>query len=142
MILSFKSEEKMVDFSRSFFNPLPIGRVFALCGSMGAGKTTFLKGLALNLSVSYFASPTYNVINVYEFANFNFYHIDLYRLNSLEEFELIGGMELLLDISAIIAVEWPDIILDILPKSRLVFLKFKIQETTRVLEISDEYSCV
>ena len=132
----------MLDFSRSFFSPLPIGRVFALCGSMGAGKTTFLKGLALNLGVSFFVSPTYNIINVYEFPNFKFYHIDLYRLNGLEEFDLIGGMELLSDISSIMAVEWPGIILDILPKSRLVFLKFKIEETARVLEISDEYSCV
>ncbi|AYE36074.1 tRNA (adenosine(37)-N6)-threonylcarbamoyltransferase complex ATPase subunit type 1 TsaE [Borrelia turcica IST7] len=141
MILSFESEEKMIDFSKSFFNPLPIGKVFALCGDMGAGKTTFLKGLALNLDVSSFASPTYNIINVYEFVDFKFYHIDLYRLNILDEFELIGGVEILLDISSIVAIEWPDIILDILPKNRLIFLKFKIRDTTRILEISNEYSC-
>ncbi|UER67381.1 tRNA (adenosine(37)-N6)-threonylcarbamoyltransferase complex ATPase subunit type 1 TsaE [Borrelia sp. BU AG58] len=141
MILSFKSEEKMISFSRSFFSPLPIGKIFALCGSMGAGKTTFLKGLALNLDVSSFASPTYNIINVYEFSDFSFYHIDLYRLNGLDEFELVGGVELLFDISSIIAIEWPDIVLDILPKSRLILLKFEIEKATRILEISDEYSC-
>ncbi|AHH03146.1 ATP/GTP hydrolase [Borrelia nietonii YOR] len=141
MTLSFKTEDEMIDFSKSFFNPLPIGKIFGLCGDMGAGKTTFLKGLALNLGISYFTSPTYNIINVYEFVDFKFYHIDLYRLNILDEFELIGGMELLLDMSSIIAIEWPEIIIDVLPKNRLMFLKFKIKDTSRIVEFSDEYSC-
>lgn len=131
----------MINFSKSFFNPLPIGKIFGLCGDMGAGKTTFLKGLALNLGVSYFTSPTYNIVNVYEFVDFKFYHIDLYRLNILDEFQLIGGMEIILDMSAIIAIEWPEIIIDVLPKNRLVFLTFKIKNTSRILEFSNEYPC-
>ncbi|AWG42576.1 tRNA (adenosine(37)-N6)-threonylcarbamoyltransferase complex ATPase subunit type 1 TsaE [Candidatus Borreliella tachyglossi] len=141
MTLSFETEDKMIDFSKSFFNPLPISKIFVLCGELGSGKTTFLKGLALSLGISYFTSPTYNIINVYEFVDFKFYHIDLYRLNILDEFEMIGGMELLLDMSSIIAIEWPDIILDVLPKDRLVFLKFKIKDTSRILEVNDEYFC-
>ncbi|BCR21622.1 tRNA (adenosine(37)-N6)-threonylcarbamoyltransferase complex ATPase subunit type 1 TsaE [Borrelia sp. HM] len=136
MILSFRSEEAMVDFSKSFFNPLPIGKILCLCGDMGAGKTTFLKGLAFNLSISYFISPTYNIINVYEFIGFKFYHIDLYRLNVLDEFELVGGMEVLLDKASIIAIEWPEIIIDILPKDRLMFVKFKIEDNNRILDFS------
>lgn len=130
----------MIGFSKSFFSPLPIGKVFGFCGDMGAGKTTFLKGLALNLGISYFTSPTYNIINVYDFVDFKFYHIDLYRLNSLDEFELIGGMEIFLDMSSIIAIEWPEMIIDVLPRNRLKFLKFKVQDTSRILEFSDEYS--
>ncbi|AHH06253.1 ATP/GTP hydrolase [Borrelia crocidurae DOU] len=141
MILSFKREDEMITFSKSFFNPLPIGKIFALYGEIGVGKTTFLKGLALNLGISFFVSPTYNIINVYEFANFRFYHIDLYRLHLLDEFELIGGMELLLDMSSIIAIEWPDMVVDILPKDRLRFLKFKIKDDSRILEFDNEYSC-
>lgn len=120
---------------------MPIGKIFGLCGDMGTGKTTFLKGLALNLGISYFTSPTYNIVNFYEFVDFKFYHIDLYRLNILDEFQLIGGMELLLDMSAIIAIEWPEIIIDVLPKNRLMFLTFKIKNTSRILEFSDEYPC-
>ncbi|UPA17702.1 tRNA (adenosine(37)-N6)-threonylcarbamoyltransferase complex ATPase subunit type 1 TsaE [Borrelia sp. MN22-0132] len=141
MTLSFETEKEMINFSKSFFNPLPIGKIFGLCGDMGAGKTTFLKGLALNLGVSYFTSPTYNIVNVYEFVDFKFYHIDLYRLNILDEFQLIGGMEIILDMSAIIAIEWPEIIIDVLPKNRLVFLTFKIKNTSRILEFSNEYPC-
>ncbi|ANF33682.1 tRNA (N6-adenosine(37)-N6)-threonylcarbamoyltransferase complex ATPase TsaE [Borrelia turicatae] len=141
MTLSFETEKEMINFSKSFFNPLPIGKIFGLCGDMGTGKTTFLKGLALNLGISYFTSPTYNIVNVYEFVDFKFYHIDLYRLNILDEFQLIGGMELLLDMSAIIAIEWPEIIIDVLPKNRLMFLTFKIKNTSRILEFSDEYPC-
>ncbi|WP_024654076.1 tRNA (adenosine(37)-N6)-threonylcarbamoyltransferase complex ATPase subunit type 1 TsaE [Borrelia persica] len=141
MRLSFKTEDEMINFSKSFFNPLPIGKIFALCGEIGAGKTTFLKGLALSIGISHFVSPTYNIINVYEFTDFKFYHIDLYRLNLLDEFELIGGMELLLDVSSIIAIEWPEMIIDVLPKSRLKFIKFEIKDDSRILEFSNEYLC-
>ncbi|WKC77761.1 tRNA (adenosine(37)-N6)-threonylcarbamoyltransferase complex ATPase subunit type 1 TsaE [Borreliella turdi] len=137
MILEFKSEKKMINFSKSFFYPLPIGKVFVLNGDMGSGKTSFLKGLALNLGISYFTSPTYNIVNVYDFIDFKFYHIDLYRVFSLEEFELIGGLEILLDLNSIIAIEWPQIALSVLPKDRLFFLTFKIVGSGRVIEFDD-----
>ncbi|AHH05234.1 tRNA threonylcarbamoyladenosine biosynthesis protein TsaE [Borrelia miyamotoi] len=134
MRLSFETEDEMIDFSKSFFNPLPIGKILGLCGNMGTGKTTFLKGLAFRLGISYFTSPTYNIVNVYKFIDFKFYHIDLYRLNILDEFELVGGMEILLDKVSIIAIEWPEIIIDVLPKDRLILLKFEIEDTNRILE--------
>ncbi|WP_151060527.1 tRNA (adenosine(37)-N6)-threonylcarbamoyltransferase complex ATPase subunit type 1 TsaE [Borreliella turdi] len=137
MILEFKSEKKMINFSKSFFYPLPIGKIFVLSGDMGSGKTSFLKGLALNLGISYFTSPTYNIVNVYDFIDFKFYHIDLYRVFSLEEFELIGGLEILLDLNSIIAIEWPQIALSVLPKDRLFFLTFKIVGSGRVIEFDD-----
>ncbi|AIJ29556.1 tRNA (adenosine(37)-N6)-threonylcarbamoyltransferase complex ATPase subunit type 1 TsaE [Borreliella valaisiana] len=137
MILEFKSEKKMINFSKSFFYPLPIGKIFALSGDMGSGKTSFLKGLALNLGISYFTSPTYNIFNVYDFIDFKFYHIDLYRVFSLEEFELIGGLEILMDLDSIIAIEWPQIALNIIPKERLFSLTFKIVGSGRVIEFND-----
>ncbi|WPM06111.1 tRNA (adenosine(37)-N6)-threonylcarbamoyltransferase complex ATPase subunit type 1 TsaE [Borreliella sinica] len=137
MILEFKSEKKMLNFSKSFFYPLPIGKIFTLSGEMGSGKTSFLKGLAFNLGISYFTSPTYNIVNVYDFIDFKFYHIDLYRVFSLEEFELIGGLEILLDLDSIIAIEWPQIILSVVPKDRLFSLTFKIVGSGRVIEFND-----
>ncbi|AAC66574.1 tRNA (adenosine(37)-N6)-threonylcarbamoyltransferase complex ATPase subunit type 1 TsaE [Borreliella burgdorferi] len=136
MILEFKSEKKMINFSKSFFYPLPIGKIFVLSGDMGSGKTSFLKGLALNLGISYFTSPTYNIVNVYDFINFKFYHIDLYRVSSLEEFELVGGLEILMDLDSIIAIEWPQIALSIVPKDRLFSLTFKIVGSGRVVELN------
>ncbi|APS98405.1 tRNA (N6-adenosine(37)-N6)-threonylcarbamoyltransferase complex ATPase TsaE [Borreliella mayonii] len=137
MILEFKSEKKMINFSKSFFYPLPIGKIFVLTGDMGSGKTSFLKGLALNLGISYFTSPTYNIVNVYDFIDFKFYHIDLYRVFSLEEFELIGGLEILMDLDSIIAIEWPQIVLSIIPKDRLFSLTFKIVGSGRAVEFND-----
>ncbi|AJA90019.1 ATP-binding protein [Borreliella chilensis] len=136
MILEFKSEKKMTNFSKSFFSPLPISKIFALSGDMGSGKTSFLKGLALNLGISYFTSPTYNIVSVYDFVDFKFYHIDLYRLSSLEEFELIGGEEIFMDLDSIIAIEWPKIVYDIIPKDRLFSLNFKIVDSGRVIEFN------
>ncbi len=127
----------MINFAKSFFYPLPIGKIFVLSGDMGSGKTSFLKGLALNLGISYFTSPTYNIVNVYDFIDFKFYHIDLYRVFSLEEFELIGGLEILLDLDSIIAIEWPQIALSIVPKGRLFSLTFKIVGSGRVIELND-----
>ncbi|WKC87876.1 tRNA (adenosine(37)-N6)-threonylcarbamoyltransferase complex ATPase subunit type 1 TsaE [Borreliella japonica] len=137
MTLEFKSEKEMINFSKSFFHPLPIGKIFALSGDMGSGKTSFLKGLALNLGISYFSSPTYNIVNVYDFIDFKLYHIDLYRVFSLEEFELIGGLEMLVDLDSIIAIEWPQIVLSIVPKGRLFSLAFKIAGSGRVVEFND-----
>ncbi len=115
---------------------MPIGKIFVLSGDMGSGKTSFLKGLALNLGISYFTSPTYNIVNVYDFVNLKFYHIDLYRVSSLEEFELVGGLEILMDLDSIIAIEWPQIALSIVPKDRLFSLTFKIVGSGRVVELN------
>ncbi len=56
---------------------------------------------------------------------------------SLEEFELIGGLEILLDLDSIIAIEWPQIALSIVPKDRLFSLTFKIVGSGRVIELND-----
>ncbi len=84
-----------------------------LSGDLGTGKTTFTKGLARGLSVSpdyYITSPTYNLINEYP-GRMTLYHVDLYRLETPEEIEYIGFDELFSH-EAVIAVEWPEILLE------------------------------
>jgi tRNA threonylcarbamoyladenosine biosynthesis protein TsaE len=81
----------------------------ALIGDLGCGKTAFVQGLAQGLGVSadcYITSPTFTLINEYP-GRLPLLHVDLYRLEDINDFEDIGLDELLHD-QAVIAVEWAD----------------------------------
>ncbi len=87
----------------------------ALTGELGAGKTTFIQGLAKGLGVPeqyYVTSPTFNIINTYPADRFTLCHLDLYRLESVDELETIGFDDLI-DDKCILAVEWPDLLSEI-----------------------------
>jgi tRNA threonylcarbamoyladenosine biosynthesis protein TsaE len=83
--------------------------VIALTGDLGSGKTAFVQGLARGLEVPadyYITSPTFTLINEYP-GRCQLVHVDLYRLESVEELEDIGLNDLLYD-QAVIAIEWAD----------------------------------
>lgn len=87
-------------------NPLNL----ALIGQLGSGKTVFAKGLATGSGVSDkepVTSPTYTIINEYT----GLFHIDLYRLNGVDDAEAAGVLELL-EGPHICAVEWADLLLE------------------------------
>ncbi len=82
-----------------------------LSGNLGSGKTTFTKGLARGIGISeqyYITSPTYSIINEYP-GNLNLYHIDLYRIEQIEELDYLGLDEIMEQENAVIAIEWPEI---------------------------------
>ena len=87
------------------------GITISLTGDLGAGKTTFVQGLAKGLGVPdsfYVTSPTYTIINEYP-GRVDLCHMDLYRLGSSEELEYIGFDEIISQ-DKVIIIEWPDII--------------------------------
>jgi len=89
-----------------------------LHGELGAGKTTFVQGLAAGLGVpdKYITSPSFALINVYA-GRMPFYHADLYRLSGPEDLEETGFLELPGEGAA--AVEWPERAGAMLPADRL-----------------------
>jgi len=89
-----------------------------LAGELGAGKTTFVQGLAEGLSVGerYVTSPSFALINEYE-GRLRLYHVDLYRLDGPEALLDIGFEEL--PEEGVAAVEWPDRAGGELPEERL-----------------------
>ena len=89
-----------------------LGVSIALNGELSAGKTTFVQGFAKGLGVSekyYITSPTYNIINEYPADVLTLCHLDLYRLEFVDELETIGFDDLN-DDNHIIVVEWPEIL--------------------------------
>ena len=111
--------------------------IFALHGSLGAGKSEFVRGF-----ISFFddtqnvISPTFTYVQEYDASASRIYHFDLYRLSSIEEFMLIGGMEVLSYNSVKILIEWPEMIEEILDKDRLVNVNITVNDdNTRLVGI-------
>jgi len=96
-------------------------RVLTFSGEIGAGKTTLIRELCAQLAIprQEVNSPTFALINEYLTpAGAPVYHMDLYRLQSLEE-ALDIGIEDYLYSNAYCFVEWPELIVSILPKGTL-----------------------
>lgn len=96
------------------------GTVIALRGGLGAGKTTFAKGFALGLGVTdEVTSPTYTIVSEYD-GRLRLHHIDAYRLSGPEDFESVGGGDLVADEGGVCLIEWSERIAPSLPPRAIV----------------------
>ena len=89
------------------------GDLLLLSGELGAGKTTFLQGLARGLGVREAVnSPTFNILKLYKLKNNQgakfFCHIDAYRLNGPGDLVTLGIEEILVSSEYIVAIEWAE----------------------------------
>ncbi len=91
------------------------GDVVALVGELGAGKTTFVRGLARGLFVrDPILSPSFLLARSYE-GRLPFHHLDAYRITTPDELSEVGLRELLPPGEGVTAVEWADRIVDLIP---------------------------
>jgi len=98
-----ETAEIAADFALAIEGP----RAISLVGPLGAGKTHFVKGLALGLGVTdAVTSPTFSLVHEYAGGRWPFVHLDLYRLKSAEEAYDLGIDDYFR--SGIVAIEWGD----------------------------------
>ncbi|MFW5780891.1 MAG: tRNA (adenosine(37)-N6)-threonylcarbamoyltransferase complex ATPase subunit type 1 TsaE [Bacillota bacterium] len=109
------------------------GEIITLEGDLGAGKTTFTKGLARALEVNEeILSPTFIMMREYK-GKFTIYHYDLYRITDEEELEELGIKENLYDDNSISVIEWNKF--KDLPKDPIKIKIKRIDDNTRSFEI-------
>ena len=96
-----------MDFSAKLAPFLHAGDVLALHGELGAGKTTFSRGLIQSLmGATEVPSPTYTLVQTYECPDYELWHCDLYRLDNPADVLELGLIDMEEDIVSLI--EWPD----------------------------------
>lgn len=103
------SAEKTFEIGHKIGSVLRGGNVVCLTGSLGSGKTTLVKGIALGAGAAepkLVNSPTFVIINEYH-GRFNIFHIDAYRINTIAEFESLG-FEDILGPDSVVIIEWAD----------------------------------
>lgn len=115
------SDEETRQFGAQIGKRLSTHTIIALSGDLGAGKTTFIKGLAegaLGIDPSVVNSPTFTYLNIYSSSQGTLYHFDLYRLQNGSEF-LAKGFEEFLENRGMCCIEWSERISSLLPPHTL-----------------------
>lgn len=102
--------------AKEFINAMNDRKVFAFYGSMGAGKTTFIKAICEEMGVEdVITSPTFAIVNEYTAENGEpIYHFDFYRIKKLEEVYDLGYEDYFYS-GHVCFLEWPELIETLLP---------------------------
>ena len=107
MITETQSEEETTEAGRALAGRLSGGDVLLLYGDLGAGKTAFVRGVAVGLGASGddVSSPTFTLVQEYRGGRLTLFHADLYRLTPVEAADL--GLD---DVgeAGVLAIEWAD----------------------------------
>lgn len=129
--LYIKEANETIELGFKLGSLLNVGDVVLLDGDLSAGKTTLTKGIGKALGVTKIInSPTFTIVKAYE-GRIPLYHLDLYRLDGLnEDFELFDYV----DGDGVCVIEWPNQAEELLPENYLL-LNMKIVDGGREIEI-------
>lgn len=117
MEIKINDLEHIREAARQFINAMGTEHVFAFYGSMGAGKTTFIKAICEELGVDdVVTSPTFAIVNEYlTSTGGTIYHFDFYRIKKLEEVYDMGYEDYFFS-DALCFIEWPEMMEELLPE--------------------------
>ena len=133
-----RSEQETREAGRQLVRQLSGKAVVLLIGNLGAGKTTFTKGMVEQLGVGYaddVSSPTFTLIHEYGHPP-KLYHIDLYRLEEAQEVASLG-LDEIFDRNAIVVIEWGERFPALMPEDRVeVRIDYAQEDDSRRISIT------
>lgn len=133
------SEEETRSLGKKFAKNLHPGDIFAIWGDLGAGKTTFIQGIAAGLGYKKrVLSPTFIFVRPYNIDSEKIKtlnHIDMYRIEKSGDLKSLGIEEFLNDPQAVSVIEWPERINKLLPESTKRIYLEKVDENTRKIKL-------
>ena len=128
------SPEETIEFGKEIGAKLRGGDVIAFVGGLGAGKTTFTRGLAIGMGLGdEVTSPTFALVNEYR-GKINLYHFDMYRILNEESLETTGFYDYMSE-DNVLAIEWSENIKDCLDKNTIYININRIDDDTREIII-------
>ncbi|MGI6153808.1 MAG: tRNA (adenosine(37)-N6)-threonylcarbamoyltransferase complex ATPase subunit type 1 TsaE [Christensenellaceae bacterium] len=131
------NETQLGEYAKKIADCLGNGSFIGLYGDLGAGKTTFVKGLAEGLGVTEtITSPTYTLLLVYESGRIPLYHYDVYRCDSTDELADLDFYEKA-EGDGVCVVEWADRIEEALPAKRWDIKLEYAPENKRKITVSE-----
>ena len=127
-VITINNRDETLAFGEYLGKLLKPHMLLTLNGDLGAGKTTFTKGIGKGLGIKRIInSPTFTILKQYQ-GNYQLSHFDAYRLEGQSE-DL--GFEEIFDSDDICVVEWPEFLEDILPQERLAMTIKRIDDDHR-----------
>jgi tRNA threonylcarbamoyladenosine biosynthesis protein TsaE len=134
------SYAKLGDIVQKIRSDAPQAVIFTFTGPLGAGKTTMVKKLLETWGIDSYqvTSPTFAYVNKYSNSQgMVFYHFDLYRLSTADEFVSHGFHEYLYQSNSIVLIEWPAPILPLIERFAChLILDYGLNPDERTVKIS------
>lgn len=133
------SYEETRKIATEFAGKLKKGTTICLYGELAAGKTTFTQGLGKAFGIGRLVSPTFLIMRQYLVINHpvikTFFHLDLYRLNSIEDIKAFDVEEIWSNPENLLVIEWPEKLKNKLPKERFDIYFKTVGENEREIKI-------
>jgi tRNA threonylcarbamoyladenosine biosynthesis protein TsaE len=131
-----KSPEETIELGKKIGGKLQKGDVIAMRGTLAAGKTTITKGIAAALDVKdVITSPTFCLISEYS-GKMPLYHMDVYRLDSAEDFVNLGTDDMIYG-DGVSIIEWSEKIMSELPKKTIELVITPQEDNSRKITLNN-----
>lgn len=132
------SPEETIGFAEKIGALVRGGDIIAYKGGLGAGKTTFTRGLAIGMGLpDEVCSPTFALVNEYRGKDITLYHFDMYRIMNEEALETTGFYDYMSE-NAVIAVEWSENIESCLPRNIITVTITEKGENSRLIAVEGD----